>query len=77
MARPVVVVSQGPDGRTVEILDAPDEILVAEAFLEELDPQLASYGDGILTIHARSGDVSYGLHHHDPFRREWRGTRAG
>jgi len=78
MARPVMLMAMTPDGQTVDILDAPQEIIVADRFLaEHVDGRYASYGDGILTIHASNGDVSYGLHHYDPYRREWRGTRAG
>jgi hypothetical protein len=77
MARPVLVytVYDRSDG-SIDIIDAPDEILVADRFLAEVRPPYADYGDGILTIHARNGDVSYGLHHHDPFRCQWQGTRC-
>jgi hypothetical protein len=75
MVRPVMIVSHYPDGG-IDILDAPEEIVVAERFLSYCMPPYASYGDGILTVHARNGDVSYGLHHYDPLRRQWRGTRS-
>jgi hypothetical protein len=73
----VVLMSDYPDG-SIEILDAPEEILVADAFLADMESHPAySYGDGILTVHACNGDLSYGLHDYDSARRVWHGTRAG
>jgi hypothetical protein len=65
------------DRREIVIERAPAYIYVSEDFLEHLDPRFAHYGDGILTIHGRDGDVSYGLSHYDPFRRQYLGTRCG
>jgi hypothetical protein len=73
---PVLLMSEYPDAN-IEILEAPAEILVADAFLANMDAHPSySYGDGILTVHARNGDLSYGLHHYDSLRRVWRGTRS-
>ena len=74
----MVVLSQGPNGE-IEILEAPDHILVADLFIEEIElgrHPCYSYGDGILTVHATNGDLSYGLHHYDNLRRIWHATRA-
>jgi len=74
----LVLYSQGPSGETVEIQEAPPEILVADEFLVEIEHHPSfSYGDGILTVHASNGDITYGLHHHDPYRRIWHATRSG
>jgi hypothetical protein len=59
------------------VVDRADpHIYVSERFLERLDVRLAEYGDGILTIHGRDGDVSYGLSHYDDALRQWLGTRC-
>jgi hypothetical protein len=64
------------DRRELVIERADPQIYVSEVFLEQLDPRFAHYGDGILTIHGHDGDVSYGLSHRDPFRRQYLGTRC-
>ena len=69
-----MIVSESPDG-SIHILEAPEEILVADRFLAE-HGDCYSYGDGILTVHATNGDVSYGLHHYDPVRQVWQGPRG-
>jgi hypothetical protein len=74
----LVIYATTPRGETVEIRDAPPEILVADEFLAEIGCHPSfSFGDGILTVHAVSGDVTYGPHHHDPYRRIWHATRSG
>ena len=65
-----------PDQDYIVIEQAPAHTLVAEEFLANLDPRFAHFGDGILTLHGRDGDVSYGLSHYDPYRRVWHGTRC-
>jgi hypothetical protein len=70
-----VLMSVHPDG-SIEILDAPEEILVADEFLEAARDEYISHGDGIMTIHASNGDVSYGLHSYDLQTMCWKGTRS-
>jgi hypothetical protein len=72
----------------IEIVEAPQEIEVADNFLEELRPAPFeirdsegkqsgfTLGDGILTIHAANGTVSYGLYSHDVRTSMWRGRRS-
>jgi hypothetical protein len=70
----------------LELVRADDEIEVADEFLAQLAPGDIrdgdgktvgfSLGDGILTVHATNGTVSYGLHSHDDLRMTWRGTRG-
>ncbi len=73
----IVLMSEHPDG-SIEILQADPEIRVADEFIEQAphrDPYI-SFGDGIMTIHAINGSVSYGLHSHDLQRAWWKGTRS-
>jgi hypothetical protein len=61
---------------TLEVLQADPYIEVTDQLLDSLDGERASYGDGILTIHAARGDVSYGLRDHDDIRETWLGVRS-
>ena len=73
----------------LEIITAPQEIEVADSFLADLcpppfeirdgegKPSGFTLGDGILTILAVNGTVSYGLHSYDSRTGKWRGTRSG
>ena len=65
-----------PDQDCIVIDQAPSHTLVAEEFLANLDPRFGHFGDGILTLHGRDGDVSYGLSQYDPYRRQFLGTRS-
>ena len=65
-----------PDQDYIVIDQAPSHTLVAEEFLANLDPRFGHFGDGILTLHGRDGDVSYGLSQYDPYRRQFLGTRS-
>lgn len=70
---------RGPDPTTdyIVVTRADPYVVVSDSVLEEAAPRWMSVGDGIVTIHGRDGDVSYGLSHHDPYRRLWLGTRSG
>lgn len=56
---------------------ADQYVLVSEAVLANADERFMHVGDGILIIHGRDGDVSYGLSHYDEPRMQYLGTRCG
>lgn len=58
------------------IIQADPLIEVADQLLENLDGERVSYGDGILTIHHRLGEISYGLRDYDDIREVWLGVRS-
>lgn len=60
----------------LEVVQADPLIEVADQVLEHADPRLLSVGDGIMTIHARNGEVSYGLREYDDLRETWLGVRS-
>ena len=63
----------------LKILRADERIRISHWFLEDvadLHPDV-SYGDGILTIRASNGTVSYGIGPPDPFTNTHEGTRSG
>lgn len=68
------------DDGSLEVLRADPEVEIAQEALEQLeawaDRERVSLGDGILTIRARNGTVSYGLHDYDLLSMVWRGTRG-
>ena len=70
------VFGMSPDEDHIVIEQADRYIRVADEFLADLDPRFAHFGDGILTVHGVLGDISYGLSSHDPYLRQWLGTRA-
>ena len=54
--------------RKIRIVQADERIRIAQEFLDGLDAELhpdVSYGDGILTIRAINGTVSYGVGSYD------------
>jgi hypothetical protein len=53
------------DGR-VTVDSWPDEFLIADDFLAEVDPELAVVGDGIVSFHGVEPPATYGLS-----RRDW------
>jgi len=65
-----------PDQDCIVIEQAPMHTFVADEFLANLDPRFGHFGDGILTLHGRDGDVSYGLSRYDVCLRVWHGTRS-
>jgi hypothetical protein len=69
-------IEYGEAGKVVVIERADPYILVSDSFLADLDERFAHYGDGILTLHGRDGDVSYGLFGYDPFRQQHMGKRS-
>lgn len=59
-------------------IDQADEhIRVSAALLENIDHPDVSYGDGILTIRAINGTVSYGIGPLDPLTMTHEATRSG
>jgi hypothetical protein len=64
--------------RELRILRADPEIHVADEFIARISgvPEL-TFGDGILTVCASNGTVSYGLCEYDTPCMWWRGVRAG
>jgi len=46
---------------SLRVLRADERIRIADALLENIDHPDVSYGDGILTIRAINGTVSYGV----------------
>jgi hypothetical protein len=74
-----LLLSQKRDGG-ITILHADPEIQVTEEFLYAVragycKPEI-TLGDGILTVQALNGTVSYGLHSFDLLRNWWAGTRG-
>lgn len=65
-----------PQDDYIVVERADRHVLVSDAVLAECDERFAHFGDGIFTIHARDGDVSYGLSHYNPLTRTWLGTRG-
>ena len=56
------------------------EILIADALLQQAlsgDAPFASYGDGIFTMHAMDGDVSFGVCGFDARTNVWSARRSG
>lgn len=73
-----VVVDYDADGqRSVTIVQADPVIEIADRVLAGMHPWELTVGDGIVTVHARNGDVSYGLCKYDELRRTWLGVRSG
>ena len=73
-----VVVDYDADGqRSVTIVQADPVIEIADRVLAGSHPWELSVGDGIVTVHARNGDVSYGLRKYDARRHTWLGVRSG
>jgi hypothetical protein len=62
--------------RRLRIVRADPVIVVSEHVLANLDPGLAHFGDGILTLHGVDGDVSYGLTRRNPYLMQWLGVRS-
>jgi len=60
----------------LHLLQADPIIEVADELLGNLDGRRASYADGIFTIHALNGEVSYGLRDYDDIRETWVGVRS-
>jgi hypothetical protein len=60
------------------IRHAPDEIEVSDHFLERWVGLRdgVTLGDGILTVRATNGTVSYGLDNHDSDRHVWHGVKS-
>lgn len=75
----VLVVERAEDG-SLTIIAAPDEIHVADEFLASCEkwgvPEV-TYGDGIFTVRAKNGTVSYGLCDYDLLCCWWRGVKSG
>jgi hypothetical protein len=65
------------DPRRITCIQADPIIEIADAILENGDPEFVRVGDGIVTFHCANGDVSYGLREHDDLRENWIGVRSG
>ena len=63
--------------RRFRIDQADEHIRIADRLLADIDHPDVSYGDGILTIRAINGTVSYGLGRYDPRTMTHEATRSG
>ena len=62
---------------SLRIDQADEHIRVSAQLLEDIDHPDVSYGDGILTIRAINGTVSYGIGRYDPLTMTYEATRSG
>ena len=62
---------------SLRVLRADERIRIAEEVLENIDHPDVSYGDGILTIRAINGTVSYGVGPLDLLTLTREGIRSG
>lgn len=63
----------------IYVLSAPPRIRLADELVqawERGEQPHVSYGDGIVTFHAKNGDVTYGLLEHNDVGRYWVAVRA-